>query len=323
MTHSSTFSFKGVVVFLKRLSIFGFFAILGIIATLFISGFFCKEGRLGTTYIKHERLESLDSPKVVMIGGSNLQYGMNSKMLEDSLGISVVNMGVQQSVGLKYMYDEVKDHLYQNDILLILVETPSYMEMPLEGMTNIPRIVSIYPRGIRYLNARQYYNSAVYIGPALMQNYRDMETVIRRKIKGKPTFYEQCDKWGDFHGHKDQLPTYKPKKRHYAYERDYKNGLEPLVASMIEAAEEKGFHVLISFSPSAASNSDAEFFGYLQTRVPDEIRISNMADYIFPDSFFYDSPDHLIYEKRDMRTLKLIEDLRAYRDRTSEIDFVQ
>jgi len=48
-------------------------------------------------------------------------------------------------------------------------------------------------------------------------------------------------------------------------------------------------------------------------KLPPEIVVGNMSDYILPDAFFFDSPNHLIYSKRDMRTQMLIRDLRKYK----------
>ena len=42
---------------------------------------------------KVDRLESVEGAKIVLIGDSNLVYGIDSKLIEEQLGIPVVNMG--------------------------------------------------------------------------------------------------------------------------------------------------------------------------------------------------------------------------------------
>lgn len=315
MTRSSTSSsnLKNVFRLLKRMFVFAFALVLAMMLALLLTGWGCREGRFGTTYKKHARLEALSSPKMVLVGGSNLHYGINSKMLQDSIDMPVVNMGIQQSIGLQYMFDEVKEFLYKGDILMVLIEPPSYIGMPIEGQTNIARITSIYPKGIRHLSAKQWYNAAMFSGMALMQNFRDMQVALSKKLRGKPTFYESCDEFGDYHGHKGQASQFKSRYRDFSDDKFHDNGIIELIDDIQKYVEQKNAQVLIGFTPSAKSMSDSLFFGKIQARLSPEIVVGNMSDYILPDTFFFDSPDHLIYAKRDMRTQMLIQDLRTYK----------
>ena len=71
---------------------------------------------------KHHRLDSLTSPKIVFVGGSNLGFGLDSKRLEDSLHIPVVNMGLHAGLGLKFMINEVKPSIRKGDIVVLSPE---------------------------------------------------------------------------------------------------------------------------------------------------------------------------------------------------------
>src|SRR5690606_31597265 len=44
--------------------------------------------------LKRQRLASLPGPKVVMIGGSNLAFGVDSPLVEQITGCPVANMGM-------------------------------------------------------------------------------------------------------------------------------------------------------------------------------------------------------------------------------------
>jgi|GEM_PF-508953 len=296
---------------LKRLVVFALVFVFAMALALLLTGYICREGRLGTTYQKNVRLVTATSPKLVMIGGSNLHYGINSRMLQDSIGLQVVNMGLQHSIGLQYMFDEVRESLYKNDVLLLLLEPSAYIGMPVNGRTNIARIASIYPKNIDKLNATQWYNAAMYSGLALLQNYRDSQVVISKKLRGKPTFDQMCDELGDYHGHKGLPSKYKKKQRRdFNDEKIFNNEILPLIQEMKIYTQSNDIQMVIGFSPSAYSASDSLLFTRIQAGLPAEITVGNMPDYIFPDSFFYDSPNHLIYSKRDMRTRKLLRDLR-------------
>ena len=50
---------------------------------------------------KDRLIRSTPSPKIVLVGGSNLAFGIDSKKIEDSLGLRVVNMGLYAKLGLQ------------------------------------------------------------------------------------------------------------------------------------------------------------------------------------------------------------------------------
>ena len=50
---------------------------------------------------KMERLRATPSPRVVVVGGSNVAYGIDSSRLEASLGRPVVNLGTSGGLGLR------------------------------------------------------------------------------------------------------------------------------------------------------------------------------------------------------------------------------
>jgi len=227
--------------------------------------------------------------------------------------LPIVNMGLQQNLGLRYMFNEVRESLHSDDVVIILLEPYAYIGMPTEGLTNIARMASIYPKSTKYFNLRQWHNAAMYSGTALIQNYRDVRTTIIKSLKNKPTFNEQCDKFSDYHGHKGLPAGYKPsRQRDFSDEKLFNNQILPLLNEIHSFTQKNDIQLLIGFSPSAQSASDSLTFTRIQAGLPAEMVVGNMAEYIFPDSFFFDTSDHLIYTKRDMRTHKLLKDLRAW-----------
>ena len=60
---------------------------------------------------KHARLASLPSPKIVLIGDSNLTYGVESSVLERDLDKPVVNTGYMGSLGMRFMLNDAAPDL--------------------------------------------------------------------------------------------------------------------------------------------------------------------------------------------------------------------
>ena len=71
---------------------------------------------------KDRIIRSAKSPKIVLVGGSNLAFGIDSKMMQDSLGMPVVNMGLYAKLGLKYMLAQVRPYINAGDVVVVVPE---------------------------------------------------------------------------------------------------------------------------------------------------------------------------------------------------------
>ena len=71
---------------------------------------------------KDRLIRNAASPKIVLVGGSNLAFGIDSKMMQDSLGKTVVNMGLYAKLGLKYMLAQVRPYIREGDIVVVVPE---------------------------------------------------------------------------------------------------------------------------------------------------------------------------------------------------------
>ena len=67
-------------------------------------------------------LATVESPRIIFIGGSNLAFGTNSQMIKDSLGLNPVNTGLHASLGLKYMLDNTYRYIKKGDIVVVAPE---------------------------------------------------------------------------------------------------------------------------------------------------------------------------------------------------------
>ena len=52
---------------------------------------------------KVERLASIKGKKVVVVGGSSVAFGLDSALMEEHLGMPVVNFGLYAAIGTKAM----------------------------------------------------------------------------------------------------------------------------------------------------------------------------------------------------------------------------
>lgn len=71
---------------------------------------------------KVDRLAKIDEPKLVVIGGSSVAFGLDSELLERYTGMPVVNFGVYAALGTKLMLDLSRDYINDGDVIVLAPE---------------------------------------------------------------------------------------------------------------------------------------------------------------------------------------------------------
>lgn len=112
--------------FLLR-SIF-FLAVLGACTAGLV---FCIYHRERDSYFKaytHKlnRLRTTESPRLILVGGSNVAFGIDSKMLSDSLKMNPINFGLHAGLSLRYVMRDVIRYSRPNDLIILLPEYESF-----------------------------------------------------------------------------------------------------------------------------------------------------------------------------------------------------
>ncbi len=73
-------------------------------------------------YKKEILKEKKEKRKIVIIGGSNGKFSYNSKLLEDSTGLQVVNAAIQGNCGLLFYFNFIEPYLRKGDIVVLSPE---------------------------------------------------------------------------------------------------------------------------------------------------------------------------------------------------------
>ena len=72
---------------------------------------------------KSARLNSINGPKIVLIGDSNVSFGFQSDLIEQAYGIPVVNMGLHGGLGNAFHEEMAKMNVQEGDIYVICHHT--------------------------------------------------------------------------------------------------------------------------------------------------------------------------------------------------------
>ncbi len=267
---------------------------------------------------KYERLCSVDSPKIAVVGGSSVAFGLDSGMLGQYTDREVVNFGLYATLGSKIMLDLSEDGLNPGDIVVFAPE--------LNAQT-----MSLY------FGTRSAWQA--------IDADRDIyETVYRHNGEeleaDKVAFAEEKAQYiAD--GAPDPSGVYNSKNFNsygdISYPRPYNTmalGYDPNTTfsftsdiispdfleyfnNYCERLKANGVTVYFSFCPindmavdaSVTEETIAEFEQYLKENLNCKV-ISSLSDYIIDWGYFYDTNLHLNDEGVKLRTQMLINDLR-------------
>lgn len=266
----------------------------------------------GGTAGKLERLMALPSPKVVVIGGSNLTFGLDSERLERALCKPVVNMSIHASLGIEYMVNEVKDHLGPGDLVIASFEHSAFNEAARDNEVHVMTV----DRAPAALDAMPWYRRPrVLINVALMRLQAAWKYTTGEWGEEVPDRVYRAhgfNQRGDLVSHLG-LPQRGPdKQQHVEYHSPlFSDEVIPVLKDLINHAERSRAKVVFVWSCIAEGSrrpeAEREISEHMATA---GLRIlGNPASVVYPDTAFHDTHYHLRATGRKLRTEQLIRDL--------------
>jgi hypothetical protein len=68
-----------------------------------------------------ELLKNTPGPRIILVGGSNVSFGIDAELMQRTLGIPVINDGLHAGLGLSPLR-ELQDYLRDGDVVIISLE---------------------------------------------------------------------------------------------------------------------------------------------------------------------------------------------------------
>ncbi len=308
---------------IRRLAL-GLLLFLLLPISLLISGVFLPSYYSESYYAElsdmYDRLYKTDGKKLVMIGGSNISFGLDTSLLEQALAehgfdYTVCPFGLYAAVGSSAMLELSKNSLSQGDIVILAIEPTSDTMSTYFGATAFWKCCEESPQMLLHLNNTQ---QAAMIGnyiPYLQERWSIYRNHTAPKVTGvytEASFDENCNMIYERPGNTMAL----------GYDTASPVDLAAItiapdfaqqVNEFCSYAREVGAAVYLSFSPvnrSAIVDMDAveSFFTLCNDTFFCPV-ISDPYDYILESGWFYDSNFHLNTPGSKVRTMLLAEDL--------------
>jgi hypothetical protein len=305
---------NGPFTLLARALLFGLLLLALLVVVALVSGSRPRVDYYQALGPKQERLHALGSPKLVVMGGSNGAFGMDSRALEEALCLPAVNMTLHASLGIRYMTNEVASALGSGDVVLLTLEpgmfTPHAKDLELASA------IDGHPSTWRHVPAGDLPKALAYFLTMRLKGAWRAVSKSKAAAHRDPVYRaEAFDARGDLHVDEaalaaDTLPL-TVAQRDTVFDPHITADLTRLHA-FATAAGARLFFVWPSTATSAFDPAFARRMAHAVNEAGIPI-IGGPVDYVFPDTAFLDTPFHLHPWGRDARTRKLIGDLCAAR----------
>ena len=259
-------------------------------------------------------LKAIQEPKIVLIGNSNLAFGMNSQKMEEELGMPVVNMGFHGGLGNAFHEEMAKINVTDGDIVIICHSDYSDDD-------------GIGDAGLAWITLENHYE--------LWDLLRKSD--IKDMLMALPNYmlksYFLCftrtgNLSGDYYYSKEAFNQYGDVKsgrvqNGYVFHEN-SNTLPQINEICMERLNalnsymtERGATLLVAGYPIAdgqytpAKDEYVHFQNELQNKLDCKV-ISDFTDYFLDYRYFYDTAYHLNDEGVEIRTNLLIKDVEQW-----------
>ena len=266
---------------------------------------------------KIERLKSIDEPKIILVGNSNLSFGIDSQKLQDSMGMPVVNLGLHGGLGNAFHRNMAKYNIRKDDIV-VLCQT-SYGDDDDDEIHDYTLAWITIDNHLEYLGI---FRPEDYAG--LLSSY---PTYLKKALYLRISHKGNLDYGGSysrnaFNKYGDVIV--KPAISQLDFSRSEYNYPPPTVSDQQAAAindynryvASHGAELVIASYPilfsdySVYTKDDIIAFQKELEEKTDCDLISDFTDYLFPCELFYNTNAHLTEEGTAIRTELLISDLK-------------
>lgn len=261
---------------------------------------------------KQALLRATISPKVIIVGGSNATFGIDSEVLENALCMPVVNMSLHASLGFRFMVDEVKNSLGKGDLVIVSLEHSGYSTPEKDNDIHILTVDRV-PSAIQFIP--WYSRPRVLMGVMLMRMqalYKVFTGAWKNASEDKVYRASGFNERGDIVSHIG-LPHRDPariEKVVYAT-KTVSDDFYPIAQDLIDHAKNSGADVVWTWPVIATSSfRQGRNDTIAQVLATHDIELlGNSVDLVLPDTAFYDTHYHLRAVGRQIRTRQLIKDL--------------
>ncbi len=303
---------------LLQVSSLVFLAILGLLSAIQPD----PEHYYRSSIIKSELLKQTPAPRIIVVGGSNIAWGIDSGLIEKELGLPAINDGLDLHLGITPLL-ELKAYIQPGDIIVISLEYYNFASP--DEFFGIPQYqadwIEFSPARVVHLQ-NPYQNALPMLAMVLQRKInREVNAILyNNDLSEFRGIYngQNFNKYGDFIGHIKENNAPGMNADYGGFPVNQLDEAYDFLEEFNKFATQQG--AIVFYEAPAARQTNCEltgekyirkFYNVLQTRTKIPL-LTSIKDLCYPDDYFYDTPYHLNEQGREVRTERLIQNLKNY-----------
>lgn len=292
------------------------------ICIIFLAGFFipatpkAKKSHLYSRYQKEKLFKLKNKNRIILVGGSNLAFGINSKKIHDSLNLFPINTSIGAGLGLDFMMNDVIEKIQKNDIVLLVPEYHHFFKDFAFGECNngeelARMVIDVDKTALINIDKIQIKYILKYLPVLSLSKFKPNEYFLSDNKNES----NQYNYFGDEIGHWYLPPLkFNIEKRFNMKELNY--NILYKIKIFQRKVKQIGAKLAISFPcyQESSYNKSVEEINYIHKLfIKNNFSVISLPEtFKMENQYMYDTPYHLIKKGVEIRTNHLIKDLKTY-----------
>jgi len=269
---------------------------------------------IAATSAKEHRLATAPSPKIVLIGGSNLAFGPDSSEISRVFGMPVVNMGLHGALLLDFHMNQTDGGLRKGDIIVISPEIHSSFTEKESNWFQMQFMIE-QDRSMIF-----HFSKDVLMDLSDMGLQYPNHVLRNRTFKPTPQWPYTADSFnevGDISALSDIFTAQEYQITNYRFVRYHASRAIQSVNAMTKRWEDRGVTVLFTWPSIWQEMYDRspdqydKLEEFAKTHL-DTTPILGIKESLLPAEQFWNTPYHLNSRGRESRTKLLIDAMRKH-----------
>lgn len=273
--------------------------------------------------LQADLLKNTAGPRIILVGGSNVALGLDAELMQESLGVAVINDGLHAGLGVVPLR-ELQEYLHAGDVVIISLEYSMFSDRA--TMQGDPAFladwVEFAPRRTAYLFDPWTEAPGLYAIMLQRKVNRQLNIFLHGgSLEETRAIFEgrSFNANGDFIGHLREGVEYTSKIPNAPYPlTKFDDAIFVFLKEFQQAAQALGATVYFEAPASRHSNclatgkSEMENFFVTFEQKSSILILTSLDEVCMPDKYFFDTAYHLNAQGREIRTKRLIRNLLEF-----------
>lgn len=281
------------------------------------------QGFFAAAIDKHERANQQSGPRLLLIGGSNLAFGIASDVLQRRIAYRPVNLALTAGLGLDYILNEARSLVRNRDVVIVSLEYEHFLKDH-TSPSHVQLLLEARPESAKHFSASQL---KTLLDDGLVYAHNHFRKALHGAIRSNArSVYRRSafNQFGDVIGHHELSSLYagylkaNPRElqrvKSQRIDGVYLGRIIKRLNTFARTCRQRGSRVYLTYPPLA---DDAyaiwqQKIETIQQQLKQQLEfptLLNPDEVVYPAAEFFDTCYHLNARCKSIRTQLLAESL--------------